>query len=222
MVGRSYHQLCPLAYSLDIVGERWTLLIVRELLFGPRRFKDIIKGLPGIGTNLLAGRLKKLEEAGALEKATLPPPAGSTVYRLTPRGQELRPTIATLAGWGLSLMGPGIDEDFLGVVPTMSALTILFDGGSPGGPYVCELRISGEVFYAVFSEGGIIVTPGSAPSPDLIISGRSKTVLSLLGKPDEAEKAARSGEIDMTGGDSSSGRRFFSRFHSLEQMSSPQ
>ena len=88
-VKRSYGQYCTLAKTLDVVGGRWTLLVVRELLGGPRRFGDLMDGLPGIGTNLLSERLRELQEAGVIEKRVLPPPAGSTVYELTARGQAL-------------------------------------------------------------------------------------------------------------------------------------
>src|SRR5215211_4757632 len=102
---RSYGQYCAMARALDVLGDRWTLLIVRELLTGPKRFKDLLEGLPGIGTNLLAGRLKDLAGAGVLRRTTLPPPAGSSVYELTERGRELEPVLMGLARWGLDLLG---------------------------------------------------------------------------------------------------------------------
>src|SRR2546427_12402137 len=97
---RSYDQWCAVARSLDVVGERWTLLIVRDLLVGPKRYKDLLIGLPGIGTNLLADRLRELEGAGILRRTVLPPPAGSTVYELTSSGQALEPVILALGRWG--------------------------------------------------------------------------------------------------------------------------
>lgn len=100
MTTRSYNQLCGLAYALDIVGERWTLLIVRELFAGPRRFTDLVEGLPGISTNLLTERLKYLEQQGLLRRRVLPPPAGSTVYELTPLGLALEQTLLELGKWG--------------------------------------------------------------------------------------------------------------------------
>src|SRR5512147_2589462 len=100
MKDRSYNQYCGLAYALDVVGERWTLLIVRELMAGPRRFKDLINGLPDISTNLLAERLKHLEQQGLLCRRVLPPPAGSTVYELTSVGLSLEKTLLELGKWG--------------------------------------------------------------------------------------------------------------------------
>ena len=103
---KHYDQYCPIAHSLGVVGERWTLLVVRELLYGPKRYTDLAANLPGIGTNILAARLKELESAGIVAKKKLPPPFASTVYELTPAGQELRPVLHELARFGARLMGP--------------------------------------------------------------------------------------------------------------------
>ena len=103
---RPYDQYCPIAHSLGLVGERWTLLVVRELLHGPKRYTDLADHLPGIGTNILAVRLKELEAAGIVEKKKLPPPFSSTVYELTPAGRQLRPVLHELARFGARLMGP--------------------------------------------------------------------------------------------------------------------
>src|SRR5687767_6432977 len=100
MKHRSYNQYCGLAYALDQIGERWTLLIVRELIAGPRRFKDLMDGLPGISTNLLSERLKSMEQQGLLRRRVLRPPAGSTVYELTSLGQALEKALLELGRWG--------------------------------------------------------------------------------------------------------------------------
>jgi DNA-binding HxlR family transcriptional regulator len=201
---------------MDLVGERWTLLIVRELLFGPRRYKDIMKGLPGIGTNLLSSRLKKLEEAAVIEKLILPPPAGSTVYRLTSRGEELRPSIAALADWGLALMKQALDDDFLGVVPTMSALVTMFDGHCAGEILDCELHVGEEVFRVVIEDGDIVVKPGTSPSPDIVISGEPKSIVGLLGRPDHVQKSVSAGSVALPRGGIQKARLFFSRFHPVD------
>ena len=103
---KGYDQYCPIAHSLGLVGERWTLLVVRELMHGPKRYTDLAEHLPGIGTNILATRLKELESAGIVEKNKLPPPWASTVYELTAAGRELRPVLHELARFGARLMGP--------------------------------------------------------------------------------------------------------------------
>src|SRR5438132_8507698 len=102
---RSYQQFCPAARALDVVGERWSLLVVRDLLTGPKRYTDLQAGLPGIGPNVLADRLRSLEGAGLIAKRRLPPPAASTVYELTELGSGLRPVLTALFGWGLRLVG---------------------------------------------------------------------------------------------------------------------
>lgn len=107
---KRYDQYCPIAHSLGVIGERWTLLVVRELLYGPKRYTDLADNLPGIGTNILAARLKELESAGIVEKKKLPPPWASTVYELTPAGRELRPVLHELARFGARLMGPPTPE----------------------------------------------------------------------------------------------------------------
>src|SRR5215207_1930509 len=109
MNNRSYHQYCGLAYALDIVGERWTLLVIRELSAGPRRFKDLLDGLPGISTNLLAERLKHLEQQGVIRHRTLAPPAGSSVYELTAIGRALEPTLLALGKWGSQFVPPSAE-----------------------------------------------------------------------------------------------------------------
>lgn len=108
---RSYNQFCALARSLDVLGERWTLLIVRELLLGPRRFGDLLSGLPGIAPNLLSDRLRALAAEGVVERTTLPPPAGSRVYELTERGRRLRPAVLALAQWGMDPIAPPRDAE---------------------------------------------------------------------------------------------------------------
>ncbi len=105
-MSKSYDQYCPIAHALGAVGERWTLLVVRDLMSGPKRYTDLAASLPRIGTNILAARLKELEERGLVEKRKLPPPAASTVYELTPYGQDLRPVLHELARWGARSLGP--------------------------------------------------------------------------------------------------------------------
>ena len=97
---RTYNQYCGLARALDLVGERWALLVVRELVLGPKRFTDLQAGLPGIGTNILSARLRELEESGVVARRTLPPPAASAVYELTPYGRELEPAVDALGRRG--------------------------------------------------------------------------------------------------------------------------
>src|SRR2546429_9930482 len=120
-MSRTYDQYCPVARALELVGERWTLLVARELLLGPRRFTDLMTGLPGISANVLAGRLKDLEEEGMVARRTLPPPAASAVYELTSDPAGLVSVLAAMAEWGMTMLGgPRALDDVRGVL-------ILFD-----------------------------------------------------------------------------------------------
>jgi len=105
MPRRSYDQYCPIARALDTVGERWALLIVRELLEGPRRYTDLHADLPGVSTDVLAGRLKDMERDGLVTRRRLPPPGAAYVYELTGQGRELRPVLDALGVWGAPLLG---------------------------------------------------------------------------------------------------------------------
>jgi DNA-binding HxlR family transcriptional regulator len=108
---KSYGQWCSVAKALDVVGERWSLLLVRELFDGPKRYSDLLDGSPGISTDVLAARLRDLEDAGVVTRRTLPPPAASKVYELTDRGRELAPVLASLARWGMSLLGTRAEDE---------------------------------------------------------------------------------------------------------------
>jgi DNA-binding HxlR family transcriptional regulator len=182
MEKRNYSQYCPLAYALDLVGERWTFLIIRELLYSPRRFTDLLNGLPGIGTNLLSKRLRMLEQEGLLTQRKLPPPAASTVYELSDRGRELVPVLQALADWGLPLLPPSPpDEDQVGLISTISLMSQLF---SPHGPHFealrAEIHSGDEIFYTLIDEGGIQTGHGHCNQPDLILQTPIRSFVLLL------------------------------------------
>ena len=162
MTNRSYQQYCGLAYALDIVGERWTLLIVRELVPGPRRFKDLLDGLPGISTNLLAERLKSLAEQGLLTQRTLPPPAGSTVYELTPLGRSLEPMLLELGRWGSQFVPPTWQDATLLRLGSyaLTFKTFFRPELAQGIDETYELRIGGEVLQVKVKDGHIDVRQG--------------------------------------------------------------
>ena len=207
MTRRSYHQYCPTAYSLDVVGERWTLLIVRELLFGPRRYTDLLNGLPGIGTNLLAKRLKEMEQAGIIRQRTLPPPASSTVYELTERGRGLEEALMSLAQWGMSyLQVPPPDDHFVGTVQGMELFQLLFDPAAAAGiRLTCEIHTGQDVFYVAVNDSTIQIVPGSAAQPNIVIHGSIKAVIQhIMGAP--------AGGFSIKTGDAAAFERFASAF----------
>jgi DNA-binding HxlR family transcriptional regulator len=200
---RTYDQYCTVARALDVVGERWTLLLVRELLTGPKRFKDLLVGLPGIGTNLLAGRLKALEEEGIVRRATLPPPAGSRVYELTELGRALEPVVLELSRWGSKLLGPRREGDDLragwAAVAMRSAVGPKA-GDVRAGTY--EFRIDGEAFYLRVGEGeeDAELRQGPAPDPNLVVAGDSGTFLAVTSRRLSPEEALESGALRIEGG----------------------
>ncbi len=159
---KRYDQYCPIACSLSLVGERWTLLVVRELMHGPKRYTDLVDGLNGIGTNILAARLKELEAAGLVERRKLPPPAASNVYELTPTGQELRPVLHELARFGARLMGPP-PLDALQPGWLVDALDLALSPISPVGRLA--FRIGDEE--ASLVDG--VACPGLVDDPDVFV-----------------------------------------------------
>jgi DNA-binding HxlR family transcriptional regulator len=201
---RSYGQYCTVARALDVVGERWTLLLVRELSTGPKRFKDLLEGLPGIGTNLLAARLKRLEGEGLVRRATLPPPAGSSVYELTKLGGSLEPVIVALSRWGARLLeAPGEDDD-LRAGWAIVAMRSAFEQGATGGRSVTyEFRIDGEAFHLRVGDGEegerVEARQGSAPDPDLVVVGDAKTFLALASGRLSPQEAVGSGALRLEG-----------------------
>jgi DNA-binding HxlR family transcriptional regulator len=164
-MAKHYEHYCPVAHALDLIGERWALLVVRELMPGPKRYTDLAEHLPGIGTNILASRLRDLEAAGIVEKRTLPPPAASRVYQLTAYGQELRPVLREMALWGARSLGPPTDEDELFPGWLENALGTLLAPLAPPGRF--EFRIGDEIASIVDGEAQF----GSIEEPDVLVEG---------------------------------------------------
>lgn len=196
MSNRSYNQYCGLAYALDIIGERWTLLIVRELIPGPRRFTDLLDGLPGISTNLLSERLKSLEQQGLLCRRILPPPAGSTVYELTSLGRALEKSLIELGKWGSQFV-PSSSEDasLLNVGSYALTLKTFFRPEiALGVSDTYELHIDNEVLQVRINAGELQVRQGEAFNADLVLYTDMPSYLGLLTgqiKPDEAISSGR-------------------------------
>jgi DNA-binding HxlR family transcriptional regulator len=179
---RSYDEYCSIAKALDVVGDRWTLLVVRELtLRGPSRYTDLRNGLPGVATNLLADRLRDLEEAGLVAREEAPPPVATTLFRLTPRGEGLRPVLDELMRWGLPLMldqkpGDAVRSHWLaGAVEVMVG-----DRRPEGGPATLELRIGDQPIVIAARDGETKVTLGAAGDPDAALVGPEEPILGLL------------------------------------------
>jgi DNA-binding HxlR family transcriptional regulator len=193
MNSRSYNQYCGLAYALDIVGERWTLLIIRELVAGPRRFTDLMEGLPGISTNLLAERLKCLERDGLLCRRVLPRPAGSAVYELTVLGRGLEDSLIELGKWGSQFVpSTAKDADLLRLNSYALTLKTFFRPHlAQGVNETCVLHIDDEVLAVHIQAGELRVRQGEAGPADVVLHTDIPTYLGLLaGKIDPQEAVA--------------------------------
>ena len=160
---RTYGDPCGIARALDVVGERWALLVVRELLLGPKRFTDLRSGLPHVGPDVLSQRLRELESAGVVRRGKLPPPAGSRVYELTERGRELEPVILALGRWGSRAPFPAGSGE-LGVDALILALKTLFDPirADPLVGISFGLDLDGQRFEVRVTEDGLAVERGPA------------------------------------------------------------
>ena len=197
---RSYRQYCAMAKALDVVGDRWTLLIVRELLLRDGlRYTDLQAGLPGIATNLLADRLRQLERASVVSREDAQPPVATTLYHLTPRGRALRPVLKALGRWGGPLLAEASDDDaFLGHGLALPAEVLLGAQLSAGPPLTIELRAEdGLPVTLTAADGEVQARVGGAEQADLRISGPHRAIVRLLaGRADPAAAAAAGVSLD--------------------------
>lgn len=179
---RSYGQYCSVAKALDVVGDRWTLLVVRELLLqGACRYTDLQHGLPGIATNLLSERLRELEEHGLVRREAAAPPVATTLYELTDAGRELKPVLRALGRFGASFMpSPAGDEVFRSHWLAFPVSEFLRDGDPDGPPATIEVHTGDQPAVIEVGEGGIGTRLGTVPSPDLVLEGDGPTILGVL------------------------------------------
>jgi DNA-binding HxlR family transcriptional regulator len=211
-MARPYVQYCPVAHSLELVGERWSLLIVRDLLKGPKRYGDLLAGLPGLGTNILAARLKELEEGGVVRKTKLPPPANVTVYELTEYGADLEEVIQALGRWGFRSLGPPptgcpLPEGWL-----VQGSRTLFDPVRAGGlEESYEVRVGDEVATIRISDGKLDADPGGCADVDAVLELDIGTLFALARGEMEAKDAIAHG-LARVEGDPEALQRFVSVF----------
>ena len=209
MVGkRTYGDPCGIARALDVVGERWALLVVRELLLGPKRFTDLRSGLPHVGPDVLSQRLRELENAGVVRRGKLPPPAGSRVYELTDRGRELEPVILGLGRWGSRAPFPA-EPGELGVDALMLALKTLFDPvrADPLMGTTFELQLGDQRFEVGPTDDGLAVERGDAPYALATIATDSGTLQQVLWH----DRRLRDAPLTITG-DRQAAERFLTLF----------
>ena len=191
---RSYGDACTIARALDVVGERWALLVVRELLLGPQRFSDVRRALPGASSNLVTDRLRELEGHGVVGRRKLPPPAGSTVYELTGWGRELEPVVLALGAWGGGIPRP--PEAHLG---TTSVLLFLRGAARPRGTACFHVELDARVWTVRTELGRLTVEPGAPENPDATIRTHPPTLNALLEKPSGLDAAIADGRVETSG-----------------------
>lgn len=197
---RSYGEACRFAYALDVVGERWALLVVRELLLGPKRFTDLRAGLPHASSNILSERLRDLEHGGVIQRRKLPPPAASTVYELTEWGRELEPIVTKLGAWGARSPIPP-DSQEIGPDSIVLALRSLFDAEAAGEMDAAyELRLGEQRFRIRVANGELKLGRGGVEEPVARIAfADAPTFAAVLAGRLPLDQALTSGAAELDG-----------------------
>jgi DNA-binding HxlR family transcriptional regulator/putative sterol carrier protein len=208
---RTYDDGCAAAHALDLVGERWALLVVRELLLGPKRFTDLKSGLPHTSPNVLAQRLRDLEAAGVVRRGKLPPPAASKIYELTEWGRDLEPVIIALGRWGVRSPTKPPDAE-LGVDSLILSFRTMFDPDRAEGLDArYEFRLGEDRFRAEVAGGRLEIKRGSVEAPDATVEADAGTLAALVYGDLELGDALGSGDLRI-GGDRAMVERFLALF----------
>jgi len=212
MVGRrTYGEGCAVSHALDVIGERWALVVVRELLLGPKRFTDLRAGMPGASPDVLAQRLRQLQEAGVVHQHKLPPPAGSQVYALTDWGAELEPVITHLGRWGSRSPSMPYDAD-RSIDSLVLSLRALFDpSAAQGFSATIALRLGENHFRVKVADGLLHLTRGEAEQATATLETDPQTLAALLYRGRPLQDVLRTGEVT-TAGDSGVLARFLQLF----------
>lgn len=199
-VARTYGQHCGLARALDRIGERWTLLIVRELLLGPARYTDLRAALPGMATNLLSDRLRALEAEEIVRRRRLPPPAASTVYELTESGRGLEEAVAALIRWGGRWMREPVGKDaFRPQWLALAVRSLTRPQAHAGLPVTCEVEVSGDRFVLRVSERGAELAPEGDARGDALLRTDAQTMLAVASGDHPLAAAVASGAVQAEG-----------------------
>jgi DNA-binding HxlR family transcriptional regulator len=178
-MARTYDDPCGVARALDLIGDRWALLVVRELLLGPKRFSELRRGLPGAGQSMLTHRLTELEQAGVLRRRQLGPPASAWGYELTEVGLDLEPVLLALGRWGSR--APTASSADLSVDALALAMRTTFDAAAAANlRAICELRLDGDTLALEITDGSCRITRGAARSPDVVIETGATALRGLI------------------------------------------
>lgn len=208
---RGYDDACATAHALDLVGERWALLVMRELMLGPRRFSDLRAGLPGISANVLTQRLEGLEASGVLMRRKLPPPAGSQVYELTEWGYESEPIFQALGRWAARSPGHDPTLPFSAASFLLSLRTMLDPQRAEGLDARIGFRLGAETFVGHLVSGHIEIAPGEVAGADLVLTGSPPVLAGALYGGQKLEALESGGALRIEG-DRQLAERFVSLF----------
>ena len=207
---RSYEDGCATAHALDLIGERWALLVVRELILGPKRFTDLRVGLPAISPNVLTQRLEELEEADIVRRRKLPPPAAAWVYELTDWGRELEKVIMALGRWGAR--SPSLMQGHpLSIDALVLSFRTMFSAEAAGDlEATLELRIGEDRFHAEIANGEMQLNRGEAVNPDAVIEATPDALVGLAYGGQKLSEMMKTGvKVE---GDKTVAKRFFTLF----------
>jgi DNA-binding HxlR family transcriptional regulator len=194
---KRYGQFCSVARALDLLGDRWAMLVVRELLLGPKRYTDLLDGLPGVGTNVLAVRLRELEDAGIIARERLQPPAASTVYVLTDDGIALRPVVDELARWGLRLMDRPEHREALRTSWLVYSLAVSAPPLDMRDDDELELRVDREHHTLTVRDNRFEARQGAAANPLAVIEAPMGALFRLARGQATRGKLERDGQISV-------------------------
>jgi DNA-binding HxlR family transcriptional regulator len=197
---RAYQEYCAIARSLDLLGQRWTLLVVRDLFLGPQRYTDLQAGLPGIASDILTARLRTLEDEGLVRRRVLPPPAPATVYELTEAGRRLGPLIRALGEVGLTLLDTPAPGQPINPGPVVMSLNLVFRTDEAGGVNeTYGLKLDGRAF-TVEVDGDTVTTERGAPaSPAATLRTDSRTLVGLVRGETTTAAAEAGGDLEVEG-----------------------
>jgi DNA-binding HxlR family transcriptional regulator/putative sterol carrier protein len=220
MPAHRYHQYCALARALDVAGDRWTLLIVRELAPGPRRFTDLIDGLPGISRKLLTERLRELEHEGIVARRELPPPAARQVYALTDDGRDLAEAMVGLIAWGGRRIGRREpSESFRARWPAVAMASLADREAAKGLSETYQYLVGDGAFHFAVDDGSIQLRDGLVENPAVVLTTDEETWAQITSGEISASSAAATGALTLTGEPQALERmrRIFSRKQMLAQ-----
>lgn len=199
MTARSYGHYCAIATALDTVGDRWTLLLIRELMEGPKRYTDLAKGLPGISTDLLSTRLRDLEGQGLLQRQVMPPPAASKVYALTDNGAALEPVLVALARWGFQRLPDETTGEFRPNWLTFTLRSMFVPDAVEDVVMTVDFVVDGGVLRVRIDHGALTFDDQRTGTPDIVVTGDPAGLAQLVADAETRRDALTEGRVTVDG-----------------------